>query len=246
MIEIVAETGSTNSDLLARQGAGDLVPEGMWLVADRQTEGRGRQGRDWFDGLGNYMGSTVVHRRPGDPPAETLALISGLALHEAVSWHMPGKDTLCLKWPNDLMAGTAKLAGVLLEAQSDTVVVGVGVNLVSAPDVPGRATAALSSFGTPPLRNVFAEDLARSFAAELERWRSVGLAPLIRRWSALAHPLGTQLAVNEPDGTRIDGVFAGLEADGSLRLRLADGTLRAIHAGEVLMAGPDDGVTERN
>lgn len=237
MIEYLAETGSTNSDLLKRLSGGERLAEGYWLVADRQSEGRGRQGRDWFDGVGNFMGSTLVHRHAGDSPAETLALVAGLALHEAVAWHVPGKPGLLLKWPNDLMAGMAKIAGILLEAQGDTVVIGIGVNLVSAPDVPGRETAALSDLGTAPDRNVFAQDLARSFATEVERWRTAGLAPILRRWSALAHPPGTPLTVNEPGGNSCEGEYAGLGADGSLRLRLADGTVREVHAGEVLLAG---------
>ena len=237
MIEYLTETGSTNTDLLQRLSGGERLPEGHWLVADRQTEGRGRQGRDWFDGQGNFMGSTVVHRQAGDPPSETLALVTGLALHEAVAWHLPGKAELLLKWPNDLMVGMAKVAGILLEAQGASIVVGVGVNLVSAPEVPGRLTAALSSLGTAPDRDVFAQDLARSFATELERWRTAGLAPILRRWSALAHPEGTALVVNEPGAEPCTGEYAGLAADGSLRLRLADGTLRDIHAGEVMLAG---------
>lgn len=233
MIEYLSETGSTNSDLLQRLAAGERLHEGYWLVADRQTGGRGRQGREWFDGTGNFMGSTVAMTRAGDPPAQTLALVAGLALHEAVGWHLPGKADLQLKWPNDLLAGAAKIAGILLEAQANAIVIGIGVNLVFAPDVPGRQTAALSAIGTAPDRNVFAEDLARSFATELERWRTAGLAPVLRRWSALAHSVGTRLMVDEPGEARIEGEFAGLSPDGSLQLRLADGALRTIHAAEV-------------
>jgi BirA family biotin operon repressor/biotin-[acetyl-CoA-carboxylase] ligase len=236
VIEYLSETGSTNSDLLKRLSQAERLPEGDWLVADRQSEGRGRQGRDWFDGVGNFMGSTVVRRQAGDPSPETLALVAGLALHEAVAWHLPGRAELLLKWPNDLMAGRAKLAGILLEAQGDAVVVGIGVNLVSAPDLPGRATAAIAQLGTAPDRSLFAEDIARSFAAALERWRTAGLAPVLRRWSALAHPEGTHLTVDERGTGPLTGEYAGLGADGSLRLRLADGTLREIHAGEVNLA----------
>ena len=237
MIEYLRETGSTNADLLHRLNAGDAVPEGHWLVADRQTEGRGRQGREWFDGIGNFMGSTLVRRRPGDPIAETLSLLAGLAAYEALAWHAPEHCELRLKWPNDLMANGAKLVGILIEGAADAFVVGIGVNLVSAPDIPGRQTAALSDFGTAPERNVFAEDIARSFAAELERWRATGTASLIRRWTAAAHPQGTRLQVHEPGRTIVTGSFEGLAEDGALRLRLADGALRVIHAGDVLLAG---------
>lgn len=236
MIQTVPETGSTNTDLAARLSRGEVVSEGEWLVANRQTAGKGRQGRAWFDGFGNFMGSTVVRLGPGDPPAPSLALLSGLALHEVAAPLVPPPATALLKWPNDLMIGTAKLAGILLERVGDTVIVGIGVNLAQAPEVEGRETVALASFGPAPDRDHFAQSLARQFSQELERWRSFGLDLLVRRWQAAAHPLGTPLAVGEPGETPLQGGFAGLTMDGALQLRLADGTTRVIHAGEVRLA----------
>ncbi|MDE8654175.1 biotin--[acetyl-CoA-carboxylase] ligase [Novosphingobium album (ex Liu et al. 2023)] len=235
-IRFVAETGSTNADLAARIAAGDYLAEGDWLVADRQRAGRGRRGREWHDGAGNFMGSTVVRLGHGDPAAATLALMTGLAVREAVAPHLPDRDMARLKWPNDLMLGAAKLAGVLLERVGDTVIIGIGVNLVSAPALPDRPAAALADFAPAPDRDSFAHDLARAFAAELERWRAAGIAPLLRRWQAAAHPEGTPLAVQPPGEPALSGGFAGLDAEGNLRLRLPDGGLRAISAGDVLLA----------
>lgn len=236
MIQTVPETGSTNTDLAVRLSRGEVVLEGEWLIADRQTAGKGRQGRTWFDGFGNFMGSTVVRMGPGDPPAPSLALLSGLALHEVVAPLVPPPSAALLKWPNDLMIGAAKLAGILLERVGDTVIVGIGVNLAQAPLVEGRETVALTSFGPAPDRDHFAESLARQFSLELERWRSFGLELLVGRWKAAAHPVGTPLVVGEPGDTPLKGGFAGLTADGALQLRLADGTTRVIHAGEVRLA----------
>ncbi|MFM5950549.1 MAG: biotin--[acetyl-CoA-carboxylase] ligase [Novosphingobium sp.] len=236
MIRTVSETGSTNADLAARLLAGEPVAEGEWLVADRQTAGKGRQGRAWFDGHGNFMGSTIVRPGPGDPPPASLALLAGLALHEVVAPLVPPPATVLLKWPNDLMIGPAKLAGILLERVGEAVIVGIGTNLAQAPQVEGRETIALSAFGPAPDRDHFAECLARQFNIELERWRSFGLDPLVRRWQAAAHPVGTALAVGEPGETPLEGRFAGLTADGALQLRLANGTTRVIHAGEVRLA----------
>ena len=233
MIELVKETGSTNADLAARVRAGEFVPEGHWLVTDRQTAGRGRQGREWFDGSGNFMGSTVVHRRFGDPEPATLALLAGLAVHEAVSLHLPEPHRAMLKWPNDVMIDGAKLAGILLERVEDAVVVGIGVNLPSAPRLPDRATVALADLGGNVARDAFAGDLSRLFDIELERWRNFGMAPIVKRWLAVAHPVGTPLYVLEPGDARVNGTFAGIGEDGSLQLRLVDGTSRAIHAGDV-------------
>lgn len=236
MIRTVPETGSTNADLLARLAAGEHVPEGEWLVADRQVAGRGRRGREWFDGSGNFMGSTVVHPAQADPPRATLALLAGLALHETVGALLAVTSKLFLKWPNDLLLGGAKLAGILLEGEGDSVVIGIGVNLAAAPQLPDRQTVALSELGPAPDRDHFAASLAKQFDSELERWRTYGLNLLLRRWRAAAHPEGTTLLAEEPGGNRIEGTFAGLDGTGSLLLRLEDGTIRAIHAGDVMLA----------
>ena len=236
MIHYITETGSTNSDLAVRLSARERVPEGDWLVADRQSSGRGRQGRDWFDGTGNFMGSTVVHLAESDPAASTLALLSGLAVYETCVSLVPDPSALSLKWPNDLLIGRAKLAGILLEGQGNAVVVGIGVNLAAAPDLPDRETVTLSKFGPTPDRNAFAESLSRKFAKELERWRTYGLEPLLRRWTNAAHPVGTALTFHDSETTVQQGTFSGLADDGSLLLSLADGSTRAIHAGDVMLA----------
>ena len=236
MIHTVAETGSTNSDLAGRLRAGERVAEGDWLVADRQTAGRGRQGRNWSDGAGNFMGSTVVHRAAGDPPAPTLALLAGLALYEVCQALVPDPKLLCLKWPNDLLYGRAKTAGILLESEGAAVVVGIGVNLASAPDLPDRDTLAFARFGPAPDRDTFAAALSASFDRELERWRSYGLEPLVRRWLSVGTPDGTPLSVHDGTATPLTGSFAGLTPTGSLLLRMADGATREVHAGDVMLA----------
>jgi BirA family transcriptional regulator, biotin operon repressor / biotin---[acetyl-CoA-carboxylase] ligase len=228
-LEFLAETGSTSVDLAARLRSGEFVPEGYWLITDRQTAGKGRSGREWIDGAGNFMGSTVVHRRHGDPDTASLALAAALAVHEAVSTRLPASAEARLKWPNDVMIGSAKLAGILLEKVGDSVIVGIGVNLAAAPALKDRHTIALDR----PDRDSFAADLARLFDLELERWRTFGLAPIVKRWLAVAHPPGTALAIGEPGDAALAGTFAGLTEDGALLLRLADGQTRVIHAGEV-------------
>lgn len=232
MIRTVRETGSTNADLAADLAAGRYVAEGDWLVADRQVAGRGRLGRDWLGGEGNFAGSTVVRSRPGDPEPGTLALLAGLAVHQAVAGYLPDAAGPLLKWPNDVMVGKAKLAGILLERIGDAVVVGIGVNLAAAPPVEGRQTVSLAAFGPAPDRDAFAAELARLFDIELDRWRTFGLSPLLRRWEAAAHPAGTPLVASVPEGA-VEGTFAGLADDGALQLRLPEGTTRTVHAGEV-------------
>ncbi|MXO48569.1 biotin--[acetyl-CoA-carboxylase] ligase [Erythrobacter vulgaris] len=239
MIRTVQETGSTNADLATALRAGDAISEGDWLVTDRQTAGRGRQGRTWFDGHGNFMGSTLVRPHGRDPAPASLALLAGLALYEAVLPLVANPTDLRLKWPNDLMFGGAKLAGILLEREGDAIIVGIGVNLAAAPDLPARRTTTLSTFGPPPDRDLFANALAASFDKELERWRTYGLDPLVRRWESIAHPFGAPLTVSPPGEQPINGTFAGLTEDGALRLRLAGGESRVIHAGDVMLANEE-------
>jgi BirA family biotin operon repressor/biotin-[acetyl-CoA-carboxylase] ligase len=237
LIEFVSETESTNANLAARIRAGDPVPEGYWLVTDRQSDGKGRQGREWLDGPGNFMGSTVVRLNGREPPPASLALVAGLAVYETVLARLLRPSQLELKWPNDLMLAGAKLAGILLEREGEAVIAGIGVNLARSPRVADRKTASLGQFGPAPDRDAFAADLAAAFEQEVARWRSFGLEPLLARWQAAAHPEGTVLSLHEAEGRQVSGTFAGLAPDGALRLRLADGTTQTIHAGEVSLEG---------
>lgn len=237
LIETIADIPSTNGELLARLGRGEPHSEGQWLVADRQSAGRGRAGRVWSDGFGNFMGSTVVRLRTSDPLPQTLALLAGFAVHEAVVGVTGSLSGLQLKWPNDLLVGDAKLAGILLERQGDAVVVGIGVNLAQAPEVPGRATACLAGFGMTVPRDDFAATLAEHFADALIRWH-LGEWPVLRtQWLSRAMPTGTLVSVKDRDHGEITGAFGGIDDDGVALLRLANGTVRAIHAGDIEMVG---------
>ncbi len=209
-----------------------LAAEGDWLVALRQVSGRGRHGRVWQTLDGNFFGSTIVHFRGSDPPASALALAAGLALIEAIEVAAPDRS-LSLKWPNDLMLGAAKLAGILLERSGDRVVAGFGVNLAAAPPIEGRDTAALDGALSP---QAFAPVLAASFARLLGAWRSAEPAAFAKAWLARAHPLGTPLQVHGGPGERIAGKFDGIEVDGALRLRLPGGGVEVIRAGDISLA----------
>ena len=207
--------------------ADSAAVEGDWLVARSQSTGRGRQGRQWQSAVGNFHGSTLIVLRPDDPPAPSLSLASGLALIDAAQIAAPGAG-LQLKWPNDLLLGGAKLAGILLERSGDRIVAGFGVNLAEAPVLEDRATAALSYKISS---QAFAPLIAAAFARALETWR--GTTSLAETWLARAHPIGTSLTVNAAPGEQISGLFDGIEPGGALRLRLADGSVRVMHAGDV-------------
>ncbi len=230
-IRTVAETGSTNADMLALSASG--AAEGLWLRAERQTAGRGRQGRAWQSPAGNLYASTLVRVRPGDPPAASLALVCAVALADTIG--ALGCPAVTIKWPNDLLLGGAKLAGILLERSGDAIVAGFGVNLTSHPAIEGRETASLAGMLFVHSAAELLDQLASDVARWLATWRDGGLAPVIARWETQAHARGTPLVANLSDGTSVTGQFDGLASDGALRLRLADGTVRAIHAADVVV-----------
>ncbi len=213
---------------LARLGAG----EGLWLRAERQDAGRGRQGRAWQSPPGNLYASTLVRLRPSDPTPATLALVAAVALHEAVGVF---GVTAQVKWPNDLLIDGAKLSGILLERIGDAVILGFGVNLAHHPDLPDRRSTSLAAHGSAPDPDGFAQVLGEAFERWVARWRGEGLAVVRDRWLAAAHPRGTALTARLADGQSHDGLFDGLTGDGALILRLADGTPHVIHAGDVFL-----------
>jgi BirA family biotin operon repressor/biotin-[acetyl-CoA-carboxylase] ligase len=194
-----------------------------------QDAGKGRQGRSWAAEDGNFFGSTLIELRPGDPAAQTLSLAAGLALAEAVDAAIPGQP-LMLKWPNDVMLLGKKLAGILLERSGERIIAGFGVNLASAPDIPGRRTASLGAAITP---QAFAPLLAGSFARLLGLWRQNDARVVVQAWLARAHLIGTRITVHAGAEESISGRFDGLEADGALRLRRDDGSLEIVRAGDV-------------
>ena len=234
--------------MLARSGA----EEGLWLRAERQTGGRGRQGRVWTSPGGNLYASTLVRLRAIDPQAATLALVAAVALEEVVSAYLPSfpregggpepqtsslatLDRTVIKWPNDLLLNGEKLSGILLERADDAVVIGIGVNLANHPESLDRPAISLAVYGVTPDPADFLETLAAAFERWLSIWRNEGLAPVRTRWLARAHPVGTALTARLPDGSAVDGLFAGLDSEGALILRLADGTSRVIHAADVFL-----------
>jgi BirA family biotin operon repressor/biotin-[acetyl-CoA-carboxylase] ligase len=235
LIEVAPQTGSTNADLAAKLRSGEGWAEGSWLVARRQTAGRGRQGREWFDGAGNFMGSTVVAVGEGGPPPATLSFVAALAVRDACGNALGNAETLTLKWPNDVLLDGGKLSGILLEMVRGHIVVGIGVNLARAPQLPDRKTAALADvIASPPLES-FAASLAAAFDRRLEAWRTYGLGGTLHAFmNHSIHAQGSPLTVHDTDGSVLSGSFAGLEeSDGALRLRLADGSERVIRAGDI-------------
>ena len=224
-----AELPSTNDEVMRRasEGAG----EGLWVLTDVQTRGRGRQGRDWSNAQGgNFFGSTLIRVQRDDPPAQTLAFVAGVAAREALAKHAPAT---ALKWPNDLLIDGRKLAGILLERRDETIVAGFGINLASHPsDTETPATDLRSAIGVTIAPELFCETLAESLSAWLIRWRGQGFAPVREAWLANCTGLGQRIRARLPQET-LTGLFSDIASDGALILQLDNGSQRVVHAADV-------------
>ena len=234
-----ATLGSTNDEAkaLARAGAAELTL--VW--ADAQTAGRGRRGRVWLSPPGNLYLSLVL--RPDGAPARAaqLGFVAAVGLGDALAAVAGPALKLRYKWPNDLIANGKKLAGILLESENaasdrvDFVVVGIGVNLVSAPvdtEFPATSLASEGIAGITPLAVL--EAFARDFEIWVRRWHAGGFAAVREAWLARASGLGEKVRVRLERST-LCGRFLDLDADGALVLEGPQGR-RRIAAGEVFPA----------
>jgi len=240
--EQVARCDSTNAELMRRPFA-DRPQGPVALLADEQTAGRGRNGRSWFADPTASLVLSVAVERPADGAALLgLPLAIGVTLADVLAAH---GATVMLKWPNDLLvaspAGPAKSGGILVEVRSQgalqRVVAGCGLNLVPSPALQalqaGQPVAALFRADAAPDRIGLARALADAIAAAIGRHAREGLDAYRSRWCALDALANAPIDVLRADGHRVPGVARGIDADGALRVSLADGTIDRLVAGEV-------------
>lgn len=233
------EIDSTNAEGFRRAAS---LARPTWILAGVQTAGRGRRARPWTSPPGNFHGTLVL--KPHEPP-ETVALRSfaaSLALRDALVTLTGLPDSFMLKWPNDVLCNGGKLAGILLESQGlngrDPVLcIGIGVNLIAAPDatqVEAGAVPPVSLLQETGLRvtpGAFLDALAPAYARWEATFAAEGFAPLRAAWLSHAARLGQSIRARTGTETR-DGTFQTIDAQGNLVLRTQAGTL-AIPAAEV-------------
>lgn len=233
----VHEALPSTADLVADR-AENGEPDGLAVLARRQTAGRGTQGRAWEGPEGNLHLSILL--RPAEPlrTVPQWALLAAVALADAVGPILPDSGLLALKWPNDLLIGGAKAAGILTEASAAPdgsiawLNIGIGVNLAHAPAVPGRATACLADAGiVPPAPEAFAATLLAAIERRRSERAALGFGPIRAAWLARGPAQGTHLAIRR-QGRETAGTFAGLAEDGSLLLN-SGGRIVAFASAEV-------------
>ena len=237
------EIDSTNEE--ARR-LGDAAAEGpIWIVAERQTAGRGRRGRSWVSPPGNFMGTLYLRPHCGPRQAGELSFVAAVAVADAVASLLPppARAGLRLNWPNDLLHGGRQLAGILLEssgiagAEVAWLAIGMGINLAGHPEGVEFPATSFPAIGAPPPAP---DDALAALMAAFEHWLGVwrgvqGFAAIREAWLDRAAGLGERLTVRLAQET-FEGVFEGLAPDGALQLRLVDGSLRQVSAGDVFFA----------
>lgn len=249
-LTLLEETTSTNDavrDVARADGFGPGASP-IWLAARRQVAGRGRRGRAWVGVEGNLFLSGMLWIDAPLERAAQLAFAGALAVADLLD-PVVGPDAVRFKWPNDVLLGEAKVAGVLLESAFSSasrdgsgvaLVVGMGVNLAAAPEVgrPATALAAHVDAAAVPEVETAARRLAMAFEARAAAWARDGFAALRDPWLARCAHLGRRMRAGEP-GQPVEGVFEDVDDQGRLVLR--QGTQRVlIHAGDVTLA-PDEG-----
>lgn len=244
----LAETGSTNSEAMLRALAGQPLP--FWVVAERQTAGRGRSGRGWSSQPGNFHASLALGLDCAPVHIAGLSLVAGVAvaelLREKSSAAGLNADAICIKWPNDILVRRRKAGGILIESSAlpatplRVAIIGIGINLVYAPDVEGREITDLASHGIGLSPDAVVRGLSGRFNELLAEWDAgAGLARILERFSACSLPTGEFMTVNtgatHGEGVVARGRYAGLDRDGSLLIEDEAGSLRRFTFGDVTL-----------
>lgn len=236
---LLDQIDSTNAEVRRRAEAGETGP--LWIVARRQSEGRGRRGRRWESDTGNLFATLLTVTRKAPAEAAQVTFIAALAVADLLdAFAAPG--VISIKWPNDVLIEGRKASGILVESGPHEtgglwLAVGIGVNLAHAPDETERPAVALAQHlrndvAYTPTPEVAAGVLAEAFAVWQGRWEALGFQPVLDAWIARCGGLHGPATARLGHET-ITGVADGVEADGALRLKLPDGTLRLVSAGDV-------------
>lgn len=239
-LEFFPVIGSTNAEALARAGIGDAGR--LWFVSPKQESGRGRRGRTWTAPEGNLAATLLLVDRFDPKIAATLGFVAGLALADAVDAVLPPavatRVNVALKWPNDVLVDGAKLSGILLESTllpegRFGLAVGMGTNVVAAPDGLPYAATSINALGSKA-------DAATLFLALSDAWchyfriwdEGRGLNTIRELWLKRAHGLGEPVAM-QLNGRIVEGVFETIDSDCRLVIREDDGTRVPVTAGDV-------------
>lgn len=233
----LAQVGSTNDEVRRLAENGALGP--LWVRAESQTNGRGRRGRTWLSAKGNLFMTGLLTLNKTPLEAANLSFVAALAVGEAIAAFVPS-EIVTLKWPNDVLLDGRKTSGILLESWTSPhglqLAIGIGVNVVTQPDNVDQIVACVADHCCGDASSCTAARLSTyiiaSFHHWLDIWSQEGFAPIRAAWLLRAGGVGRPIRVNLPTET-LDGIFVGLGESGTLALRLSNGKIREISAGDV-------------
>jgi BirA family biotin operon repressor/biotin-[acetyl-CoA-carboxylase] ligase len=230
-LEALGTIDSTNTNACQRARAGERAP--LWVTARQQTAGRGRRGNVWISEPGNLYASLLL---PGVPQnrAGELAFVAGLGVYDAIAELAPRiAARLSLKWPNDVLLGGQKLAGMLIEAENGWAVIGIGINCAHHPEQIAQPATDLKAAGAELSADEVFCRLSRTLLVRLRQWaEGAGFAVIRSDWLICAGGVGQDILVRLPT-QELAGHFEGLDATGHLLLRLPDGKIQVVSSGEV-------------
>lgn len=224
------QVDSTNDE--ARRAAERGDGHGTVVWANEQTAGRGRRGRSWVSPAGNLHCSFLVDPGPDQSQSAQLVFVAAIAVRDALAELVPAAGT-SVKWPNDILCGGRKIVGMLLERAGPLVVLGIGVNVLHAPDPALYPATCLRKLGSLAEAQDVLVGLCGHLGVWYDRWRDEGFGPIREAWLARAVGVGGPVTVRLADGASLEGRFAGLDPAGALLLELPDGSLKPIMAGDV-------------
>lgn len=240
-VEVLESVGSTNAEALQRARAGSRGP--IWIVARRQEAGRGRRGRHWASEPGNLFATLLLTNSFPPAQAPQLSFVAALAVHDAVTESAPAiAGSLSLKWPNDVLLRTKKFSGILVEGESApdgalAVAIGIGVNCRHHPDDVAYPATNLAAEGAALAPEEMFRAVATAMQRRLAQWAQGANFGAIRTdWIARGPRPGERMNVRL-DRREIAGGFETLDEAGRLVLRLADGSIETVTAGEILDSG---------
>ena len=238
-VEAFAELDSTNAEATRRAEAGETGP--LWIMAGRQTAGRGRRGRAWETSPRNLSATLLIHTDRTPASAALASFVAALAVSDVARAYVP-QDLARLKWPNDLLIDGRKAAGLLIESGKAPqgglwLAIGMGVNLAWAPDEAERPATCLADHLTAdhtaaPTPGAAFQRLDQAMQARLKQWDEEGPTWILSDWMDRAAGIPGPCTARLGRET-LQGWADGLEPDGALRLRLDDGSMRLISAGDV-------------
>jgi len=231
----LAEVGSTNDEARRLAAAGVALP--LVVLAGRQTRGRGRHGRGWESPKGNLYASVLLRVEEPVATSAQLSFVSGLALADALDERAPPGTTIRLKWPNDVLIGRAKVAGILLETAGANgaggVIIGTGVNILSYPD---RTPYPATSMAEQGFRPTTPRELLITYLWALEgwlaRWRESGFGAIRDAWCGRSLGIGEAIRLRL-EREELSGRFVDITPAGALLMDLDAGGRREIAAGDL-------------